>query len=208
MTEPCASSTARLTMFSEAISSISWRCRPSSPCTAAAISGSASARVALKKESVAERALVIGEISPRPQVLTQGAVDFLKAVGKDPSPYHKARIRPRNCGSDQIFVPHMVDGGRGKPCPLPLYMRSSGISQAVLRRVEMTATGRSAHSSIPAGFRPAPPAAERRWGIEPADGRLVDEQDVIISSGTKSRRSIIAPSEKGLYETTVSYRPS
>src|SRR3569833_2748439 len=123
MTEPCASSTARLTMFSEAISSISWRCRPSSPCTAAAISGSASARVALKKESVAERALVIGEISPRPQVLTQGAVDFLKAVGKDPSPYHKARIRPRNCGSDQIFVPHMVDGGRGKPCPLPLYMR-------------------------------------------------------------------------------------
>src|SRR5262249_6169446 len=50
MIEPCASSTARLTMFSEAISSISCCCRPSSFLIAAAISGSALARLALKNE--------------------------------------------------------------------------------------------------------------------------------------------------------------
>src|SRR3954464_5195500 len=54
MTEPCASSTARLTMFSEAISSISWRWRPSSPRIAAATSGSACSSVAVKNESGAE----------------------------------------------------------------------------------------------------------------------------------------------------------
>src|SRR6266481_1713223 len=41
-------------MFSDAISSISWRCRPSSPRIAAAISGSASLSVAVKNESGAE----------------------------------------------------------------------------------------------------------------------------------------------------------
>src|SRR5580693_3753178 len=44
-------------MFSEAISSISWRWRPSSPRMAAAISGSASASEAEKKESGAEAVL-------------------------------------------------------------------------------------------------------------------------------------------------------
>src|SRR3954447_795582 len=44
-------------MFSDAISSISWRCRPSSPLMAAAISGSASASVAVKNESGAEAVL-------------------------------------------------------------------------------------------------------------------------------------------------------
>src|SRR4051812_13404865 len=73
MTEPCASSTARLTMFSDAISSISCRCRPSSPRMAAATSGSACSSVAVKNESGAEAVLaeawdaVIGEISPPPQ---------------------------------------------------------------------------------------------------------------------------------------------
>src|SRR5215468_7288735 len=62
-------------MFSEAISSISCCWRPSSPLIAAAISGSASARVAVKNESGAEAvlALVIGRISPPPQALTGGA---------------------------------------------------------------------------------------------------------------------------------------
>src|SRR5487761_2090153 len=73
MTEPWASSTARLTMFSDAISSISWRWRPSSPLIAAAISGSASASEAEKNESGAEVVLALpgeelmGEISPPPQ---------------------------------------------------------------------------------------------------------------------------------------------
>src|SRR3982074_1277158 len=69
MTEPCASSTARLTIFSDAISSISWRCRPSSPRIAAAISGSASVSVARKNESGAEATLLdeelMGEYLPR-----------------------------------------------------------------------------------------------------------------------------------------------
>src|SRR3974377_2306098 len=65
-------------MFSEAISSISWRCRPSSPWMAAAISGSAWARPAVKNESGAEAVLAllegggIGEISPLPQSLGGG----------------------------------------------------------------------------------------------------------------------------------------
>jgi len=60
-TDPCASSTARLTMFSDAISSISWRCRPSSPRIAAAISGSASVSVAVKNESGAGPVLPVAE---------------------------------------------------------------------------------------------------------------------------------------------------
>src|SRR4051795_13000228 len=110
-------------MFSEAISSISCRCRPSAPLTAAAISGSASARVAEKKESRAEAGLaleaVIGGISPRPQGLRRPAVGSVKAVGKDPCPYHTGDSRPRDrsrgCGSNQIFAPDMVDGRRNKP---------------------------------------------------------------------------------------------
>src|SRR5260370_12762284 len=60
-------------MFSDAINSISWRCRPSSPRIAAAISGSACSRVAVKNESGAEAVLMLeaeelmGEISPPPQ---------------------------------------------------------------------------------------------------------------------------------------------
>ena len=72
ITEPCASSTARLTMFSEAISSISWRCRPSSPLMAAAISGIGLSSEAVKKESGAEAVLaeeLILRISPPPQPL-------------------------------------------------------------------------------------------------------------------------------------------
>src|SRR3954471_15228431 len=67
-------------MFSDAISSISWRWRPSSPRTAAAISGSASASVAVKNESGADAVLAelaggfIGEISPPPQAL-EGLAD-------------------------------------------------------------------------------------------------------------------------------------
>src|SRR6202047_2656834 len=73
-------------MFSDAISSISWRCRPSSPRIAAAISGSASVSGAVKNESGAEPALslevlalealalgdegLMSEISPPPQPVT------------------------------------------------------------------------------------------------------------------------------------------
>src|SRR5690242_13008352 len=48
-------------MFSEAISSISCRWRPSSPLIAAAISGSASASVAVKNELGAEAVLELGD---------------------------------------------------------------------------------------------------------------------------------------------------
>src|ERR1700736_5341433 len=67
-------------MFSEAISSISWRCRPSSPRMAAAISGSACSSVAVKNESGAEAVFALedgelmSEISPPPQPVTGIAV--------------------------------------------------------------------------------------------------------------------------------------
>jgi hypothetical protein len=49
ITEPCAAITAAETMFSEAISSISSRWRPSSFSMAAKISGSRLSRVSVKK---------------------------------------------------------------------------------------------------------------------------------------------------------------
>src|SRR6185312_14233734 len=52
MIEPWALSTARLTMFSEAISSISWRWRPSSSRMAPKISGSRSSSGVVKKPSI------------------------------------------------------------------------------------------------------------------------------------------------------------
>src|SRR5262245_66314643 len=72
-------------MFSEAISSISCRCRPSSPLIAAAISGSASARVAVKKESGAEAVLaeeLIGEIYPPPQRVRPAGGSGLAVVSR------------------------------------------------------------------------------------------------------------------------------
>src|ERR1700692_1193570 len=73
-------------MFSDAINSISWRCRPSSPLTAAAISGSAWSRVAVKNESGAEAVLVLaeelmGEISPPPQAFGARCGRSCVAVG-------------------------------------------------------------------------------------------------------------------------------
>src|SRR5258708_32816673 len=49
-------------MFSDAINSISWRCRPSSPLMAAAISGSAWSSVAVKNESGAEAVFAEEEV--------------------------------------------------------------------------------------------------------------------------------------------------
>src|SRR3954454_4207600 len=77
-------------MFSDAISSISWRCRPSSPLMAAAISGSASASVAVKNESGAEAVLAelaggfIGEYLHRRRLLrlTGGHVWRSKAASR------------------------------------------------------------------------------------------------------------------------------
>src|ERR1700744_4854582 len=91
MTEPCASSTARLTMFSEAISSISCRCRPSSPWIAAAISGSACARLAVKKESGALAVLALEDGGFIAKYLHRrnplgGAVGLVVAVGSGGQP--------------------------------------------------------------------------------------------------------------------------
>src|SRR5215813_6762548 len=72
-------------MFSEAISSTSCRCRPSSPWIAAAISGSAWAREAVKNESGAEAVLaledggVIGEYLHRRKPL-RGSRSVVVAV--------------------------------------------------------------------------------------------------------------------------------
>src|SRR4051794_29066639 len=122
MTEPCASSTARLTMFSDAISSISWRCRPSSPLIAAAISGSASASVAVKNESGAEAVFTlevgefIGEISPPPQASRRSADGHVWRSKLVCSDYHIAREWPRACGTCLTFIPDMV-GDRGDKAP-------------------------------------------------------------------------------------------
>src|ERR1700692_4368774 len=99
-------------MFSDAISSISWRCRPSSPRMAAAISGSASVRVAVKNESGAEAVLtledeellggVMGEISPPPQPVRRDADGSMwrsKAVPRG-IPYRTAMAKRLRCRPD------------------------------------------------------------------------------------------------------------
>src|SRR3954471_18709648 len=101
-------------MFSDAISSISWRWRPSSPLMAAAISGSASASVAEKNESGAEAVLaledeaVIGEISPPPQPVRRGAVGHGWRSEEVPARYHIGRNWPSACGGWLPFVQDMV----------------------------------------------------------------------------------------------------
>src|SRR6266851_5104402 len=114
-------------MFSEAINSISWRCRPSSPLMAAAISGSASASVAVKNESGAEVVLaledeaVMEEISPSPQAFRRDAAGLLWRSKEVPARYHIARNWPSACGTRLIFVQDMVgmEGIARFPCPTP-----------------------------------------------------------------------------------------
>ena len=91
-------------MFSDAISSISCRWRPSSPLIAAAISGSASASVAVKNESGAEAVLELGtmrslaEISPPPQALRGKAGGLVWRSKEAPARYHIGRNWPSTCG--------------------------------------------------------------------------------------------------------------
>src|SRR3954469_23810126 len=72
-------------MFSDAISSISWRWRPSSPRIAAAISGSASVSEAEKNESGAEAVL---------------AVELMKGISPVPQPLG-TRVRTVLCGRSE-----------------------------------------------------------------------------------------------------------
>src|ERR1700685_2824774 len=108
-------------MFSDAISSISWRCRPSSPLMAAAISGSASASVAVKNESGAEAVLaleevgLIGEISPPPQPLRGIAAGHVWRSKAALAGYHIAQARPSACGTGLIFMQDMVGMGDFAP---------------------------------------------------------------------------------------------
>src|SRR5262245_17837403 len=109
-------------MFSDAISSISCRCRPSSPLIALAISGSASARVAVKKESGAEAVLakeLIGEISPPPQPVRQPRTVLVWRSKEAPAPYHIARKWPSDCGRRLIFMQDMVGMVGFEPSPRP-----------------------------------------------------------------------------------------
>src|SRR5438445_1336605 len=129
-------------MFSDAISSISCRWRPSSPLIAAAISGSASASVAVKNESGAEAVLeledeeVIGEISPPPQALRGKAVGYVWRSKEVPARYHISRNWPSTCGIRLIFMQDMVgmkgfQGGRPRPrCPENPSPSCTGLSRA------------------------------------------------------------------------------
>src|SRR5258708_15599476 len=106
-------------MFSEAISSISWRCRPSSPLIAAAISGSACSRVAVKNESGAEAVLMLLEelmdkISPPPQPVRRAAVGHKWRSKAALAGYHIRPPRPSTCGAGLLFVQDMVWMGADK----------------------------------------------------------------------------------------------
>src|ERR1700682_4240057 len=104
-------------MFSDAISSISWRCRPSSPRIAAAISGSACSSVAVKNESGAEAVLALlaevlmGEISPPPQPARRAAGGHGWRSEAALAGYHIGRRRPSTCGTRLLFMQDMVGIG-------------------------------------------------------------------------------------------------
>src|SRR5258707_1367764 len=101
-------------MFSDAISSISWRCRPSSPRIAAAISGSARSSVAVKNESGAEAAWALedvelmGKISPPPQPVTGIAVGYGWRSEAVLAGYHIGPEWPSACGTRPVFMQDMV----------------------------------------------------------------------------------------------------
>src|SRR3954454_2221066 len=104
-------------MFSDAISSISWRWRPSSPRIAAAISGSACSSPAVKNESGAEAVLaleaegLIGEISPPPQPVRGIAAGHVWQSKAALAGYHIGGRRPSTCGTWPIFMQDMVGTG-------------------------------------------------------------------------------------------------
>src|SRR5260370_5910529 len=109
-----------MTMFSDAITSISCRCRRSSPRIAAAISGSAWSRVAVKNESGAEAVWALeeelmGEISPPPQPVTGIAVGHGKGSEAVLAGYHIGPQWPSACGTRPVFMQDMVVIG-GLPC--------------------------------------------------------------------------------------------
>src|SRR5437763_7828630 len=108
-------------MFSDAISSISWRWRPSSPRIAAAISGSACSSPAVKNESGAEVVLAllaeefIGEISPPPQPVTGIAAGHVWRSKAALAGYHIGGLRPSSCGRSLINMQDMVGMGVEPP---------------------------------------------------------------------------------------------
>src|SRR5713226_8177120 len=110
-------------MFSDAISSISWRCRPSSPRIAADISGSASVSGAVKNESGAEADLALeaeelmGEISPPPQPVRRGADGHGWRSEAVKPRYHIRPHRPSTCGTSLLFMQDMVGMGRMPAAP-------------------------------------------------------------------------------------------
>src|SRR5437868_7984545 len=109
-------------MFSDAISSISWRWRPSSPRIAAAISGSACSSPAVKNESGAEVVLAlleefIGEISPPPQPVRGIAAGHVWRSKAALAGYHIGRRRPSTCGRSLINMQDMVGMGASSPRP-------------------------------------------------------------------------------------------
>src|SRR2546421_12134342 len=137
-------------MFSDAISSISWRCLPSSPRIAAARSGSASVSGAVKNESGAEAVLTLedwaleelmGEISPPPQAFEAGCGRSCVAV--------------ESCGAEIPYRATMAKHLRYEP---DIYPRYGG------QKVE---SGRS--QVAPGQTRGATPPRGGRLGHKPSD---------------------------------------
>src|SRR5260370_17482704 len=97
-------------MFSDAISSISWRWRPSSRLIAAAISGSACSSVAVKNESGAEAVLALegeglmDEISPPPHHVRKGAVVHGSRSEAALGGYHITPPWPPRCVSGLLSI--------------------------------------------------------------------------------------------------------
>src|SRR5258705_9024427 len=103
-------------MFSDAINSISWRCRPSSPLMAAAISGSACSSLAVKNESGAEPVLaledgeLIGEyLHRRSQLANCGRSRVAVGSVRSPIPYRAGMAKRLRYTAD-IYARY---GGRG-----------------------------------------------------------------------------------------------
>src|ERR1700761_1614642 len=126
-------------MFSDAISSISWRWRPSSPEIALAISGSASESPAVKNEPGAEALLALreeelmGGISPPPRPGLRCHGRSFMAVERAFARYHITPARPSACGRRLIFMQDMEGGP-----PLCQFLdprRRQGRGNAIPRRL-------------------------------------------------------------------------
>lgn len=174
MIDPCASSTARDTMFSEAISSISCRWRPSSFRMAPKISGSISSSGVVKKRAWHSGRRMPATLSPRCSDAEWRALTHASAPSRSPSEFcwrlcgigtNAATLAPQTASliSEKLAATQRSAPEAPENRPSVLSGRDGPRSYDAARRRQRCRNGRSCRRTSMAyrglcGRRPASPA--------------------------------------------------